>query len=183
MKKDDCVLNYCFVLVEKGIRVGICHSVYQYAKANNKHMKDYDKLSYIQYWNVNNLYRWKMLQKLPANTFEKIKDTSQFNDDFIKKYIDESDEGYFLEVDIQNVEKLHELHNDLPFLPEAKKKKNSKKFVANLHDKTGYIVHISNLKQLSILGFFKFNHNPWLKPYIEYWSIKKVKKDFEKDFF
>ena len=119
MKKDDCVLNYCFVLVEKGIRVGICHSVYQYAKANNKHMKDYDKLSYIQYWNVNNLYRWKMLQKLPANTFEKIKDTSQFNDDFIKKYIDESDEGYFLEVDIQNVEKLHELHNDLPFLPEA----------------------------------------------------------------
>ena len=85
MKKDDCVLNYCFVLAEKGIRVGICHSVYQYAKANNKHMKDYDKLSYIQYWNVNNLYRWKMLQKLPANTFEKIKDTSQFNDDFIKK--------------------------------------------------------------------------------------------------
>ena len=32
------------LLVEKGIREGICHSTYQYAKANNKYMKDYDKI-------------------------------------------------------------------------------------------------------------------------------------------
>ena len=90
------------------------HSIYQYAKANNKHMKDYDKnkeLSYIQYWGVNDLYGWAMLQKLPANNFEWIKDTSQFNKDFIKNYNEKSDEGYFLEV--QYLEKLHELHNDL----------------------------------------------------------------------
>ena len=31
------------LIVEKGIRGGICHSIYQYAKANNKYMKDYDK--------------------------------------------------------------------------------------------------------------------------------------------
>ena len=40
-------------------RGGIYHSIYEYAKANNKYMKDYDKnkeLSYIQYWDVNNLY-------------------------------------------------------------------------------------------------------------------------------
>ena len=46
------------LMAEKGIRGGICHPIYQYAKANNKHMKDYDKnkeSSYIQYWNVNNL--------------------------------------------------------------------------------------------------------------------------------
>ena len=30
-------------MVEKGIRGGICHSIYQYEKANNKYMKDYDK--------------------------------------------------------------------------------------------------------------------------------------------
>ena len=30
--------------VEKGIRGGIYHSIYQYAKANNKHMKDYEKI-------------------------------------------------------------------------------------------------------------------------------------------
>ena len=90
------------------------HSIYQYAKANNKHMKDYDKnkeLLYIQYWGVNDLYGWAMLQKLPANNFEWIKDTSQFNKDFIKNYNEKSDEGYFLEV--QYLEKLQELHNDL----------------------------------------------------------------------
>ena len=31
------------LIVEKGIRGGICHSNYQYAKANNKYTKDYDK--------------------------------------------------------------------------------------------------------------------------------------------
>ena len=31
------------LMVETGIRGGICHSIYQYAKANNKYMKDYEK--------------------------------------------------------------------------------------------------------------------------------------------
>ena len=62
-----------------------------------------------------------MLQKLPVNKFEWIKDTSQFNKDFKKNYNEENDEGYFLEVDVQHAEKLHELHNDLPFLPEKMK--------------------------------------------------------------
>ena len=73
------------VIVEKGIRGRICHSVYIYAKANNKYIKDYDKkkeLSYLQYWEVNNLYGWAMSQKLPVNNFEWIKDTSQFNEDY-----------------------------------------------------------------------------------------------------
>ena len=51
-------------------------------------MKDYDKnkeSSYIQYWDVNYLYDQAMLQKLPVNNFEWIKDTSQFNKDFVKK--------------------------------------------------------------------------------------------------
>ena len=41
--------------------------------------------------------------------------TSQFNEDFIKDYNEESDEGYFLEVDVTYLQKLHELHNNLPF--------------------------------------------------------------------
>ena len=47
------------LMVEKGITGGICHSIYQYVKANNKYMKDYDKnkdCSNLQYWDVNNLY-------------------------------------------------------------------------------------------------------------------------------
>ena len=50
-------------------------------------MKDYDKNkepSYLQYWDVNNLYGQAMLQKIPVNNFEWIEDTSQFNEDFIK---------------------------------------------------------------------------------------------------
>ena len=60
-------------------------------------MKDYNKnkeFSYIQYWDVNNLYRWTMSQKLPVNNVEQMKDTSQFNEDFIKNYNEESNEEY-----------------------------------------------------------------------------------------
>ena len=79
------------LIVEEGIHM----SIYRYAKANNKCMKDYDKeLSYVQYLNVNNLYGWTMLQKLPVNNFEWIKDTSQFNEDFIKNGNQENDERY-----------------------------------------------------------------------------------------
>ena len=109
------------IMVEKGIRGGICHSIYQYAKTNDKYMKDYDKNKeslHFQYWNVNNLYGWAMSQKLSGNNFRWIEDASQFNEDFIKNYNEESDEGNFVEVDVQYLEKLRELYNDLPFLPE-----------------------------------------------------------------
>ena len=60
------------LMVEKGIKGGMCHSIYRYAKAKSKCMNDYDKnkeLSYLQYWDVNNLYGWVMLQKLRVNSF------------------------------------------------------------------------------------------------------------------
>ena len=76
------------LMVEKGIRGGICHAIHQHAEANNKYMKNYDKNKespYLKYWDVNNLYGWVMSQKLPVNNFEGIEDTSQFNEGFIKK--------------------------------------------------------------------------------------------------
>ena len=76
------------LMVEKGIRGGICHSIYGYANGNNKYMKDADKnkeSSYLQYWDVCKLYGWTMSQKHPVNNFEWIEDTSQFNEDFTKK--------------------------------------------------------------------------------------------------
>ena len=115
------------LMVEKGIRGGICHSICRYAKANNKYMKDYDKnkeSSYIQYCDVNNLYGWAISQKPPVNNFEWIENASRFNEDFIKNYDEESNKGYFIEVDVQYLEKLHELYNDLPLLPKRMKKKS-----------------------------------------------------------
>ena len=58
--------------VEKGIRGGVCNTIHQYTKANNKYMKHYDKtkeLQNLKYRDVNNLYGWEMSQKLPANKF------------------------------------------------------------------------------------------------------------------
>ena len=71
------------LMVEKGIRGGICHTIHWYAKANNKYMKDYNKNEnslYIKCRNVNNLYGWAMSQGLPVNKFEWIQDTSQLNE-------------------------------------------------------------------------------------------------------
>ena len=96
------------LMVEKGIRGEICHEIHQYAKANNKYIKYYNKnkdTSYPKYWDLNNLYGQALSQKLPLNNFEWMEDISQFNKVFIKSYNEESDAGYFLEVDVQYSEK------------------------------------------------------------------------------
>ena len=92
------------LMVGKGIRGKICHAIHHYTKANNKYMKDYDKNKeslYLKYWDVNDLYGWEMSQKFPVNCLERIGETSQLDEDFIKSYNEESDKGYFLGVDVQ----------------------------------------------------------------------------------
>ena len=66
----------------------------------------------------------------------------------MKSCIEESDDGYLLEVDIQYPEKLQELHDDLPFLPERMKIEKVEKLLTNLHDKIECVIHIRNLKQV-----------------------------------
>ena len=61
------------LMVEKGIRGGICHAIHRYAKGNNKYMKNYDKnkeSSYIQYLDANSFYGWAMSQTLPVDGFK-----------------------------------------------------------------------------------------------------------------
>ena len=111
-------------MVEKGIRGGIYHSIHRYAKANNNYVKNYDKdkeSSYLECLNVNNLYGWAKSQKLPVNGFEWVEELSQFNEDFTKDYDENSDDGYFLEVDVEYPKNLFSFHNDSPFLPERNK--------------------------------------------------------------
>ena len=122
-------------LTKKGVRGRICHAVLWYVKANNKYMKYYDnnkESPYLKNCDFNNIYRWAMSQKLPVNGFIGLK-ISQFNENFTKITNEESD-GCFLEVDFQYREKLHNLQNDLPFLPERMK---TGKLIANLHNKKG----------------------------------------------
>ena len=84
----ELLTNYDMLLmVEEGIRGGMCHSIHRYAKANNKYMKNYnnnEESSYIQYLDANNLYGWAMSQKLPVNGFKWL-DSDKINEEFIKK--------------------------------------------------------------------------------------------------
>ena len=83
-------------------------------------MKDYNKnteSSYIQYFDSNNLYGWKVSQRSPVNNFKSVEDTSKINEEFIKNYNENSSKGHILEVDVKYPKRLHDLHWDLPFLP------------------------------------------------------------------
>ena len=105
-----------------------------------------------------------------------------------KNYNEEHDEGYFLEVDAQHLGKLHNLHIGLPFLPNRKKIEKPEKFVANLHEKTEYVIHIRDLKQTLYHGFvlkkfhrvIKIYQNAWLKPYID--MNADIRKNGNNDF-
>ena len=97
-----------------------------------------------------------------------------------------------LEVDVQYPEKLLELHHDLPFFSERMKIEKAENLVANLRNKTQYVIHIRNLKEALNHGLvlkkvhrvIKFNQNAWLKPYIDMNTDlrKNTKNDFEKVF-
>ena len=113
------------LMLEKGIRGRICQAIHRHAKVNNKYMKNYDKditSSYLAYLDANNYYGWGMSQKLQVNGFKWLEKSrlSRFNERFIKNYNENSDIGYFLEVDIDYPKQLFNLHKDLPFLPEKK---------------------------------------------------------------
>ena len=84
------------LMVEKGIRGGICHSIHRYAKANNKYVKNCnnnEESSYIQYLDANNLYGWAMSKKLPINGFKWI-GNNEINEDFIKNYDENNDKDF-----------------------------------------------------------------------------------------
>ena len=92
------------LMVEKGVRGGICHAMRRYAIANNKYMKNYNKdeeESFLEYLDDNNLYGWAMSQKLPVDGFKWKKDILKFNEEFIENYDEDSDKGYILEVDVE----------------------------------------------------------------------------------
>ena len=140
LKKTDIKLELLtdydmLLMVEEGIRGGICHSIHRHAKANKKYMENYDRneeSSYIQY--ANNLYGLAMSQKLRVNGF-KWAGNNEINEEFIKNYNENNNKGYILEVDVKYPKKLHDLHSDLPFLPKRMKIDKCKKFVCNLQNK------------------------------------------------
>ena len=122
------------LMVGKRTRGGICQAMHRYDKANNRYMKNCDKdiiLSYLVYLDSNNLYGWAMSQTLPVNGFKWVKNLSTFNEIFIRNCDENSDEGYFLKVDVDYPKKLVN---------------KVEKLVCNIEDKEKYVMHIKNLK-------------------------------------
>ena len=70
-------------MIENGFRVGICHVIHQYVKANNKYMKDSDE-------NKQSLYdKYEDFIKIYFN-----------NQGLIRNYNEDSYIGYVLQVDV-----------------------------------------------------------------------------------
>ena len=135
---DDMLL-----MIEEGIRGGICHAVNRYAHANNHYMKDYDKAkesSYIQYLDANNLYGAAMSKKLPIKGFKWLDDIERIDEEFIKEYNEISGKGYVIEADVDYPQELHDLHKYMLFLPERMVINKTKKLVCNLHNKKKLIL-------------------------------------------
>ena len=96
-------------------------------------------------------------------------------------------------MDVDYPQELHELHSDMPFLPERMVINNTKKLVCNLCNKRNYVTHVSVLKQALNHGLklrkvhkvIEFDQEAWLKKYINFNTelCKNALNDFEKDFF
>ena len=114
-----------------------------------------------------------MSQKLPVNDFKWVKqeELSKFNEDFKNNYDENSNEGYFVEVDIDYPKELFNLHNDLPSLPERKKVEKVEKLICNIEHKEKYVIHRRALKQALNHGLIfkkvhrviQFKQKAWLK--------------------
>ena len=148
MKKTEVELEILtdydmLLMIEEGIRGGICHAIHRYAKANNKYMKNYDKSkesSYIQYLDTNNLYGAAMSEKLPINGF--------------KLHKLHSDMAFLPEK--MKIDKTQKLVCNL---------RDKKKYVVHIIILKQALNH--GLKLKKVHRVIEFNQEAWLKKYID----------------
>lgn len=161
-----------FLMLDSGMRGGICTISKRHAKANNPALGPlFDPslpTTWISYLDANNLYGWAMSQMLPFGGFEWVpkSELAKLKDD-IDILSPGGNTGYVMEVDLEYPAELHEVHNDYPLAPERlcirreylgptqlailqsynqAQAMESEKLVPNLMRKSKYVVHFRNLQ-------------------------------------
>ena len=191
------------LFIEKGMREGISYIAKRYSKGNK----------YIVYLDANNLYGCTMSQYLPYREFKWL---NQKEIDGFDVNVTECNliiDGYILEVDLEYLDELHELHNDYALAPEKLEMSHNmlsnycsniandnginvggvNKLVPNLGNKSKYVLHYKNLqlylssgvKLTKLHRILKFKQSDWLKKYTDF-NLDKRKhatNSFKKDFF
>src|SRR6218665_1224359 len=129
--------------------------------------------SFITDLDANNLHGWATSKPLSTHRFEWMSDDQIYN----WREITERGVGCILEVDLEYLKDLHDLHNDYPLAPESVKLEGSDvaKRIPNLNDKVKNVVHYETLKlcenfRLKIVKIHRgviFEESAWLKKYID----------------
>src|SRR5678816_4255665 len=169
--------------------------------------------SYIMYLDCNNLYGFAMCEPLPTGKFWFL-DSQEISEFDLQSKTDDDSKGFILEVDMEYPPHLHNPHNDYPLAPEkmaitdemlspyarelagklgVKTSNKIEKLVPNLYAKNNYVLHYRNLqfyvamglKVVKIHKILEFDQSRWLKPYIEFNTVKRqaASNSFEKDLF
>ena len=108
------------LFIERGMRGGFSCASRRHSKANNKYCPDYDKTKpekWIVYIDINKLYGKAMSQYLPYGGFKWVKVNNKVINRILNRSADSS-YGYFLEVDLECPENLHDKQNDFAMVPE-----------------------------------------------------------------
>ena len=167
--------------------------------------------SYIIYLDANNEYGWAMSQPLPVGNFRwtrKLPTEKEIMSWRVNRRTD-----YFLEVDLEYPQELHDKHNSYPLAPETTQvpeewyspyqkelaeelslsKDKTEKLLLTLRDKKNYVLYYCNLQLYLSLGMklkkvhnvLAFEQKDWMESYIRLNTElrKKATSDFEKNFF
>ena len=176
----------------EGICRGVSTITNRYAKANHKYMESYDpekESVHIQYQDANNLYGYAMSQSRPVGNFQWL-DGHEIN-----TYTEHPEwiRSCTLEVDLEYLRELHDLHNDYPLAPETVTVNDTKKVIPNLGNRKRYVLHYKSLQQYLKYGMkltrihrgIKYTESMFLKKYIANNTESRMvaKNEFEKDFF
>ena len=188
------------LLLENNIRGGISSVM------GDRYIKS-DGNKKILYFDANNLYGDSMSQPLP---YDEIKFDNEVELEDILNTPDDSDIGYFIEVDLKYPDNIKQKTKYLPFAPVNKKINpntfndymkeikpdtyiQTSKLICDWSDKKNYLVHYRMLKfyirhgmeVVKIHNIISFKQSTWFEKYISFNTQKrnKAKNDFEKDFF